>query len=225
VEVHSPVEDPNDVSEYDAEKHPVWSGNLGDRSPITTPQPTGPSPRVPRHQQRHSSGMSQGGFLAMRCALVHPERVRALILIATQTGTDDPTMLQGYNKMLDAWIANKLPEEIATTLEHVIFSPDWPGSAAWKEKWSAMTAPNLLGAFDTLVRRDDIKVSAIRVPTPIIHGDADAAIPLAKAEAMQASIPNAELVVVEGGHSINMTNPAPVNAAIEAFLARHRLVS
>jgi pimeloyl-ACP methyl ester carboxylesterase len=151
--------------------------------------------------------MSQGGFLAMRCALVHPERVRALILIATQTGTDDPTMLQGYNKMLDAWIANKLPEEIATTLEHV------------------MTAPNLLGAFDTLVRRDDIKVSAIRVPTLIIHGDADAAIPLAKAEAMQASIPNAELVVVEGGHSINMTNPAPVNAAIEAFLARHRLVS
>jgi len=88
-----------------------------------------------------------------------------------------------------------------------------------------MTAPNLLGAFDTLVRRDDIKVSAIRVPTLIIHGDADAAIPLAKAEAMQASIPNAELVVVEGGHSINMTNPAPVNAAIEAFLARHRLVS
>jgi pimeloyl-ACP methyl ester carboxylesterase len=42
---------------------------------------------------------------------------------------------------------------------------------------------------------------------------------------MQASIPNAELVVVEGGHSINMTNPAPVNAAIEALLARHRLVS
>ena len=97
MEVHSPVEDPNDVSEYDAEKHPVWSGNLGDRSPITTPQPTGRSPRVPRHQQRHSSGMSQGGFLAMRCALVHPERVRALILIATQTGTDDSTTLQGYN--------------------------------------------------------------------------------------------------------------------------------
>jgi hypothetical protein len=33
------------------------------------------------------------------------------------------------------------------------------------------------------------------------------------------------LVVVEGGHSINMTNPAPVNAAIETLLARHRLVS
>jgi pimeloyl-ACP methyl ester carboxylesterase len=90
-----------------------------------------------------------------------------------------------------------------------------------------MTAPNLRGAFDTLGRRDDIgdKVSAIRVPTLIIHGDADNAIPLDKARAMQASIPNAELVVLEGGHSVNMTNPAPVNAAIETFLIRHCLVS
>ena len=137
-----------------------------------------------------------------------------------------PTTLQGYNKMLDAWTANKLPEEIATTLEHVIFRPDWPGATGWKEKWRTMTAPNLLGAFDTLARRDDIddKVSAIRVPMLIIHGDAEAPIPLAKAQAMQASIPNAELVV-EGGHCINMTNPLPVNAAMEALLARHRLVS
>jgi pimeloyl-ACP methyl ester carboxylesterase len=79
----------------------------------------------------------------------------------------------------------------------------------------------------SLARRDDIgrKVSAIRVPTLVIHGDADAAIPLAKAQAMQAAIPKAELAVVEGGHSVNMTNPAPVNAAIEAFLTRHSLVS
>ena len=73
-------------------------------------------------------------------------------------------------------------------LEHVIFGPDWPGAAAWKEKWRTMTAQNLLGAFDTLARRDDIddKVSAIRVPMLLIHGDADAPIPLAKAQAMQA---------------------------------------
>lgn len=173
------------------------------------------------------AGMSQGAFLAMRCALVHPERVRALILIAAQTGIDDPTTLQGYRNMLEAWIANKLPDEIATTIEHIIFGPDWPGAAAWKVKWRTMTAANLRGAFDALAHRDDIggKVSAIRVPTLIIHGDADVAIPLAKAQAMRKSIPNSELVALEGGHSLNMTNPAPVNAAIEAFLARHRLAS
>jgi pimeloyl-ACP methyl ester carboxylesterase len=75
----------------DAEKHPVWSGNLGDRPPITTSANDlaalitflGISSAV-------LARMSQGGFLAVRCNLVHPERVRALILIAAQTGTDDP---------------------------------------------------------------------------------------------------------------------------------------
>jgi pimeloyl-ACP methyl ester carboxylesterase len=172
-------------------------------------------------------GVSQGAFLGMRCALTHPAQVRALVLIAAQTGIDDPTTRQGYQQIFDAWIANKLPDQIATTIEQILFGPDWPGAAAWREKWHAMTVPNLRGAFDALVNRDDIgdKVSVIRVPTLIIHGDADNAIPLAKARAMRASIPNAEMVVVEGGHSANMTNPAPVNAAIEAFLLRRCMVS
>jgi pimeloyl-ACP methyl ester carboxylesterase len=171
-------------------------------------------------------GVSQGAFLGMRCALMHPERVRALVLIATQAGIDDQKTLAGYRALLDAWIAGKLPEEIATTIEHILFGPNWPGASAWKEKWRGMTAPNLLSAFDALARRDDItdKISAIRVPTLVIHGDADAPIPLARAQAMKEAIPNAELIVIAGGHSINMTNPGPVNAAIKDFLERHPLV-
>ncbi len=167
-------------------------------------------------------GMSQGAFVEMRCALVHPRRVRALVLIASQTGVDPLETEQRYDKMLDAWIAGRLPAEIAATLQTVIFGPGWPGAAVWVEKWRAMTAANLRPCFDALNHRDDItgKVSAIRVPTLILHGDADAPIPLAKAQAVQALIHGSELVVIEGGHSINMTNPAPVNAAIEAFLKR-----
>jgi pimeloyl-ACP methyl ester carboxylesterase len=165
-------------------------------------------------------GMSQGGFLGMRCALVHPQRVRALVLIATQTGVDDPATLQGYEQMLDVWIGASLPDEIATVVENLLFGVGWPGAAAWRQKWRAVTEANLRGAFDALGRRDDIgdKVSAIRVPTLVLHGDSDAAIPLSKARAMQAAIPGAQLVVIEGGHSINMTAPAAVNSAIEAFL-------
>jgi pimeloyl-ACP methyl ester carboxylesterase len=173
------------------------------------------------------AGVSQGAFLSMRCALVHPDRVRALILISAQTGTDDATTLQGYGKLLDAWIAHKLPDEVAASVEHLLFGPGWQGAVAWKEKWRTLTAPNLRASFDALASRDDIgdKVSAIDVPTLIIHGNADVPIPLAKAKAMQVAIPNAELVVAEGGHSVNMTNPVPVNTAIEAFLERHRLAS
>jgi len=89
-----------------------------------------------------------------------------------------------------------------------------------------MTAPNLLSAH-ALAHRDEIsdKISSIHVPTLIVHGDSDAAIPLAKARAMKEAIPNAELVVIAGGHSVNMTNPGSVNAALNDFFERHHLVS
>ena len=37
-------------------------------------------------EQAVLAGMSQGAYLSLRCALKHPERVRALILINTQAG-------------------------------------------------------------------------------------------------------------------------------------------
>src|SRR6202050_918870 len=35
-------------------------------------------------------GMSQGGFLSLRAALLAPERVRALVLMDTQAGHEEP---------------------------------------------------------------------------------------------------------------------------------------
>ena len=55
----------------------------------------------------------------------------------------------------------------------------------------------------------------------MIHGDADAAIPLSLAKVLARAIPNAELVVVPGaGHAANLTHPKVANPAIERFLAR-----
>jgi pimeloyl-ACP methyl ester carboxylesterase len=121
----------------------------------------------------------------------------------------------------------ELPEQVAVTIEHILFGTDWSGATAWKEKWRAMTAANLSGSLDTLASRDDIsaRISSIDVPTLIVHGDSDAAIPLAKARAMKETIPNSELVVIPGGHSVNMTNPGPVNAALNDFFEQHQLVS
>ena len=44
-------------------------------------------------------GMSQGGFLSLRAALLAPERVRALVLIDTQSGVEDPERLPAYRQM------------------------------------------------------------------------------------------------------------------------------
>ena len=38
-------------------------------------------------------GMSQGGFVSLRVALAAPDRVRGLILLDTQAGTEDPEVI------------------------------------------------------------------------------------------------------------------------------------
>jgi pimeloyl-ACP methyl ester carboxylesterase len=169
------------------------------------------------------AGMSQGGFLSLRCALTHPDIVRALILIDSQAGLEDPAETANQQAMSQAWLANGLSEPLADAIEHIILGDGWAGAAAWRAKWATATPVNLIGMLETLHGRDDItdRIAAIRVPTLVIHGDADAAIPMERARMMADRIPDAELVVIPGGgHAANLTHPAPVNAAIKRFLEK-----
>src|SRR5580692_8272444 len=50
-------------------------------------------------------GMSQGGFLSLRAALTAPDRVRALILIDSQAGLEDPAAAPAYEEMEQIWLA------------------------------------------------------------------------------------------------------------------------
>lgn len=168
------------------------------------------------------AGMSQGGFLSMRCALTHPEIVRALVLIDTQAGQEDPNALEGHMQLANTWATEGLSDDMATIIEHIILGQGWSGAAAWKAKWKTIKPVNVLGCMQTLASRDDItpRLGEIKVPALVVHGDADAAISLDLAAVLAAGLPDAELVVVPGGgHAANLTHPAVVNPAIERFLA------
>jgi pimeloyl-ACP methyl ester carboxylesterase len=168
------------------------------------------------------AGMSQGGFLSLRCALTHPEIVRALILIDTQAGQEHPEALEGHMQLANAWASGGLTDEIAGIVASIILGDNWSGAAAWKAKWRKITPVNLLGCMNTLATRDDVtgKLGQIKVPALVVHGDADAAIELGLAKTLAAGIAGAELVVVPGaGHAANLTHPETVNPAIERFLA------
>lgn len=167
-------------------------------------------------------GMSQGGYLSLRCALTHPEIVLALILIDTQALPEDPAKMPLYQAMLQDWVANGLSEQSAATIEHIILGQQWPGAAAWREKWKKVAPADLLQSFQTLGTRDDIsgRIGRIAVPALVIHGDNDRAIELPRAKAMADALPNAQIVVVPGaGHASNLTHAHIVNPAIESFLA------
>jgi len=168
------------------------------------------------------AGMSQGGFLSLRCALTHPEVVRALVLIDTQAGQEDPEAMQGYLVLTDEWAASGLKQSTADIVESIILGEAWPGAAAWREKWARFDGVNVKGCMRTLASRDDItaRLGEIKVPALVIHGDKDAAIQLGLAEKLAAGLADAELVVIPGaGHAANLTHPEAVNPAIERFLA------
>jgi 3-oxoadipate enol-lactonase len=167
-------------------------------------------------------GMSQGGFVAMRFALKHPERVAALILLGTQAGTEDPEKAATYESMLDVWETEGLNDQLAHMIAAILLGHEWAGSEAWIAKWRQMPRSLLRPAFEALVGREDIhdRLGEIKAPALVIHGTADAAIGIEKAQRLCSELANSQpLVMIEGGgHACNLTHPELVNLTMQRYL-------
>jgi 3-oxoadipate enol-lactonase len=166
-------------------------------------------------------GMSQGGFIALRAALKAPDRVRALILMGTQAGLEDPANVPLYQGMLDDWVTNGPSDELASFVAGLIIAR--PGeNERWMATWQARPKELVREPGRTLLERDDItdRLAEITVPALVIHGTEDTAIPMEKAEALAGGLSGAgDVVKVPGAHAANLTHPDAVNAAIGTFLA------
>lgn len=170
-------------------------------------------------------GMSQGGFLSLRAALIAPERVRALILLDTQAGGEEPAVAEGYQQMLDTWVAAGPVDELTEIIANIIIAEP-ETNAEWISKWKELDEragrAGMQAASTCLLGRDDItmRLAEITCPALVVHGTEDTAITMEKAEALAAGLSGAgEVVQVSGAHAANLTNPEPVNAAIRSFLA------
>lgn len=164
-------------------------------------------------------GMSQGGFLSLRVALTAPDRVEALILLDTQSGTEAPETVEPYNQLHAAWVEHG-SVAVQDVIAGIILGPgEWP---EWFAKWAALQPDQFTRAFNCLMHRDDItgRLGEISCPALIVHGTADVAIPMAKAEVLRDGISGpTTLVPVEGGpHAANITHADEVNRAIVRFL-------
>jgi 3-oxoadipate enol-lactonase len=167
-------------------------------------------------------GMSQGGFISLRVALLAPERVRGLVLLDTQAGTEIPETVPLYQGMVDEWVAKGPSDDIAAvTASLIIGEPSL--NEVWIPRWKARPPELLAHPGEALLTRDDItgRLGEIDAPALVVHGTADVAIAMDRAEALSAGLSGSTGVVpVEGGtHSANLTHPDAVNAAVEEFLA------
>ncbi len=170
-------------------------------------------------------GMSQGGFLSLRAALSSPDRVRALILIDTSADVDDPETLSGYDQLEAAWTSPDTPDDVRAGIHETVAGliiGDPSAAQPWLEKWRAAPLDSTLQPFNTLVSREDItdRLGEIACPALIVHGQDDAAIDLARAQALADALPHCRDVVIVPGaaHAANLTHPDVVNPPILAFL-------
>ncbi len=165
------------------------------------------------------AGMSQGGFLSLRAALLAPERVRGLVLIDSQAGLEDPANAEPYEQLHQIWVEQG-PEPVQEIVASIILGPgQWDD---WYAKWAVADRDQFTLAFRTLSERDDItgRLGEIGLPALVIHGTADAAIPMERAEQLRDGLGGQVtfVTVTDGTHAANVSHPDEVNGAILNFL-------
>jgi 3-oxoadipate enol-lactonase len=174
-----------------------------------------------RIEQAVLGGMSQGGFLSLRAALLAPERVRALVLIDTQSGVEDPERLPAYRQMQATWLEGGPVDELAQAIASLIIG-DPVLSEPWIAKWRKLPRESMRAPADTLFDHDDItdRMGEISCPAIVFHGTADQSIELEKGKALcQALSGCTGVIVIDGApHASNLTHPDEVNGPLREFL-------
>jgi len=167
------------------------------------------------------AGMSQGGFLSMRAALAHPDRVDGLILLSTQAGVELPETHAGLADMAEHWQSDEPLGEVGDFFADVILG-DSPAVGQWLMTWNSRRDAQIEHSVRALLERDDIssRIGEIQCPALVVHGREDQAITLDRAEFLASNLPDcrAFVTIPSAGHAPNITHPAEVNQAIADFL-------
>lgn len=170
-------------------------------------------------------GLSMGGYVTMALLRRHPQRIRAVALLATKMTADTATGRQGRNEMIilartegAAAIADAMLPKMLTEATR----SDNPELAAHVHGMMAATpVAGIVGALEALRERPDATatLAAARLPALIVVGENDGVTPPSEAEAMQRTLPGAQLVrIPAAAHLLTLEQPAAVNEALGAFL-------
>ena len=180
-------------------------------------------------EQTALGGFSMGGSIALNFALSFPDRVRALILAGTGTGSADT---QQFARDFSP-IADRLERDgVKRVAEDYLRGPTRiqllrKDPAMWRKFHADFVELSSLGLAHTLrgvqLRRPtmyelEAGLRTLQAPTLVIVGDEDA--PATDASRfLAATIPGARLRVLAGtGHTLNLEEPTAFNDAVLQFL-------
>jgi pimeloyl-ACP methyl ester carboxylesterase len=168
----------------------------------------------------HLVGSAAGCQVGIDFALSSPSRLYSLTLACGVGGIQD----EDYTKMA---AGIRPPQFDSLPAEFRELSPSYrasnpQGTAAWAALEHVAVTGNRFGQTNAN-RIVWAALEKLNVPVLLIGGDADLAVAPPMLRAIKAHLPNAELVMVdEAGHSVYWEQPEAFNAALTAFLARHK---
>jgi 3-oxoadipate enol-lactonase len=146
-------------------------------------------------------GHSMGGYVALAFARLYPNRVRGLGLVSSQVLADAPERKEGRYKSaadVDANGINSVVEAMAPK-----FTADEKLQAYARTSMERQQPTAYIGALKAMAERMDSTslLASFNFPVVIIHGDADALIPIERAREIKAALPQAHLFEISGaGH-------------------------
>lgn len=172
----------------------------------------------------HIYGVSMGGGIALELGLRHPERVRSLILGCTMAKTPDierkPDWLIKlvYNAMplLKLFAKPKFKNGYGDAAPDDLIARDMKVLASDPYELKGVIAQALAISHYSV---DPEEVRAMELPTLVLHGTQDLAVPYEAGKAMAEMIPGARFVTFQDiGHNYFIGAGERANAEMERFI-------
>ena len=167
-------------------------------------------------------GYSMGGRVALHVALAAPERVRRLVLISSSPGIEDPGE-RAARRAADRGLARELEQApfeqfIERWRAQPLFADEPPEVGALARADQRRNRPGALAAVLRGVGTGEMeplwnRLGELRMPVTVLVGERDTKF-CALGRRMVELLPDAEMLVVPGGHGLPLENPQAVARAL-----------
>jgi 3-oxoadipate enol-lactonase len=164
-------------------------------------------------EKTYIAGHSMGGYVALTFAKLYPARVLGLGLVSSQLAADPPDRKEGRY----ATAAQVAENGIVGVVEAMTpkLSTDERVQSFVRRVMEEQSTAGVIGALKAMAERLDSAdvVKSFELPVVVLHGDADALIPIERARDVKAASARVELVELPGVGHMPMLEVAEETAA------------